>query len=145
MRTKTEGDSSTTNGATPFMPSYFSLRLGNGVKHICNRAPIIFCIGCSRCKHWHTPPPTAQPNNFLFCFSCLLALLYTCFCSIVSHLLWYEMAYISSRLEIISLIMDRFFFNFFFNSLFLVPPSMMRVVFLACSRYYHQLWILSLG
>ena len=87
------------------------------------------------------PPPATQPNSFFFLFPCFLALLY-CFYRLVRFVLWYEIVYVILRLEVFGLIQDRFFFFSFFNSLFLVPPSMMGVVFLACSRYYHQLWIL---
>ena len=60
-------------------------------------------------------------------------------------------AYIILLLEVVGSILDGikcfrfFFFCFFvFFNCFFVPPSIMRVVFSTCSRYYHQLWILTL-
>ena len=94
--------------------------------------------------------PAAQPNNFPFCFPASLHCYAPVFllqevvdCAEV-YVTCCEIAYISSMPKVIGSISDGLLCFFFFDC-FLVPPSIMRVVFSTCSRYYHQLWILPPG
>ena len=102
------------------------------------------------------PAPCHPTKQFPFCFPAFLHCYAPVFVlqevvnSAEVYVTYCDIAYISSMLQVISSILDGLLLLllllllFFFNC-FLVPPSIMRVVSLTCSRYYHQLWILPLG